>query len=542
MILLIHNKAKLFGGIMKKILLYILVVSTLFLTACKSVLVDAESGLDFDPLDSSVPDSDIVTSDPVMPDVPDIVLEDFSNKQEAEDIQLSGGFAVEKKREGFSGTGYVTGLGNQDAEELSYELDVPQNQHYSISVCVASVDKQNNMLLINDDEIAEIITSGRNIFENIVINNVYIPKGKAKITIKSVTGKTDIDYIEVRNCDDVFKFESSPFSVPVNTNADDATVNVLKFLVANNGKKTVSGQYASVGTNREPELIHKITGKYPAIRGGDMVGYTSDTIRGTDDVAQAIKWAKKGGMISYVWHWEAPSGVSSYYSDLTQFRISDVRTDKPVALKPIDELQKMADDGEISDDLVKLIDDIDTVSQQLSRLQDNGVTVLWRPLHEASGGWFWWGASGKEDYFWLYNLLYERQTNYHKLNNLLWVWNAQDPDWYVSDSRCDIIAADIYGAFQTDVNYVNTYAEMNKISQKKLIAISECDTPPLVDNMLRDKSVWSFFSIWSGQYVMDDFGEYTESYTTMNKLIGIYNHIDTLTLDDLPDFSKKLTL
>lgn len=30
--------------------------------------------------------------------------------------------------------------------------------------------------------------------------------------------------------------------------------------------------------------------------------------------------------------------------------------------------------------------------------------------------------------------LYERFTNYHMLDNLIWVWNAQDPDLIVRDN------------------------------------------------------------------------------------------------------------
>ena len=33
-----------------------------------------------------------------------------------------------------------------------------------------------------------------------------------------------------------------------------------------------------------------------------------------------------------------------------------------------------------------LMDDIDAISEQLARLRDAGVPVIWRPLHEASGG------------------------------------------------------------------------------------------------------------------------------------------------------------
>ena len=196
----------------------------------------------------------------------------------------------------------------------------------------------------------------------------------------------------------------------------------------------------------------------------------------------------------------------------------------------------MQQNGEIDKKLVDLIKDIDTISLHLSRLQDNGVTVLWRPLHEASGKWFWWGADGKEKYFWLWDLLYERQTHYHKLNNLLWVWNAQNEDWYVGDDKCDIISADVYDNNINTSSQANTYSNMANISSKKLIALSECDTPPDINFMLRDKAKWSWFCVWSGDYIMNDFGELVESYTTKKRLIEIYNHINTITLDNLPDF------
>ena len=43
-----------------------------------------------------------------------------------------------------------------------------------------------------------------------------------------------------------------------------------------------------------------------------------------------------------------------------------------------------------------LIKDIDTIAVQLKKLQSAGVPILFRALHEAEGGWFWWGAQGPE--------------------------------------------------------------------------------------------------------------------------------------------------
>ena len=83
-----------------------------------------------------------------------------------------------------------------------------------------------------------------------------------------------------------------------------------------------------------------------------------------------------------------------------------------------------------------LIRDIDAIAEQLKRLQDAGVPVLWRPLHEASGGWFWWGNAGAEAYKELYVLLYDRLTNHHDRGNRK---TTQKPDNIEQDQMADLI-------------------------------------------------------------------------------------------------------
>ncbi len=38
------------------------------------------------------------------------------------------------------------------------------------------------------------------------------------------------------------------------------------------------------------------------------------------------------------------------------------------------------------------IRDIDAIAVQLKRLQNEKIPIIWRPLHEAGGKWFWWGS------------------------------------------------------------------------------------------------------------------------------------------------------
>ena len=74
------------------------------------------------------------------------------------------------------------------------------------------------------------------------------------------------------------------------------------------------------------------------------------------------------------------------------------------------------------------------------------MALLWRPLHEASGKWFWWGAKGAAPCKALWNLMYDRMVNHHGLTNLIWVWNSDgaDYEWYPGDDKVDILARDFY--------------------------------------------------------------------------------------------------
>lgn len=522
---------------MKKFIAVLLSVFTIYFTGC-SRIGKAGSVSDIDTSDSSA-DTSIagVTSVPeVTADVPVVNSVKFSKLIEAETGLASGHVKLTKKRQGYSGQGYMSGFDKSGGNSLEVMAALPSDQHYNITVVVASDAKMNNIITVDGEEAGEFITSGSKKFESITLRNVYITKGLKKIGIKEVTGGIDVDYIYIQNSTDISGMKITPTDKPVNPNADVKTVNTMKYLVNNFGKKIISGQYATPGTNKELDLIYMTTGHYPAIRLGDLAPYT-DNKAGNDikEVETAADWSKRGGMVSYVWHWQAPLDNPDYYTEKTAFDISKAVTKENIADMPLTEIEKLHSDGEISDECLAVVKDIDAVSEKLKYLQSKGVTVLWRPLHEASGGWFWWGAKGADSYKWLWNLLYERQTNYHKLNNLIWVWNAQSPEWYVGDDKCDIISADVYAIKGSQTSSANTFVQLSKISSKKLIALSECASVPSPDLILRDRATWSWFGVWYGEYVMNSDGELSEEYTKKDNLINTYSHEKIITLEQLPD-------
>lgn len=152
-------------------------------------------------------------------------------------------------------------------------------------------------------------------------------------------------------------------------------------------------------------------------------------------IEEAIAFSDRGGIISVLWHWNAPTGLydtdeqpwwSGFYTEATDFNVATALSDTSNA------------------NYTLIVRDIDAIATELLRLQDAGVPVLFRPLHEAEGAWFWWGAQGPEACKKLYALLYDRLTNVHGLNNLIWIWNSIDEDWYPGADTVDIVSADVY--------------------------------------------------------------------------------------------------
>ncbi len=100
--------------------------------------------------------------------------------------------------------------------------------------------------------------------------------------------------------------------------------------------------------------------------------------------------------------------------------------------------------------------ELDQVAADLQPLQDAGVVVLFRPLHEMNGDWFWWGVQGGDPansakaYRALWRNMFNYLTKVKKLDNLLWVFSPSgsapaDPrSFYPGNDVVDVIGLDDY--------------------------------------------------------------------------------------------------
>ena len=452
------------------------------------------------------------------------------------EAEAASGITVNNSVEGFSGTGYAE---ITDNTKFSLTADIPSSQYYKLTVRHRADGHKENPLMFNGTKAMNIYSEAGG-WQESTVNGIYLEKGKNEITLGDGWSYFSLDSIKIENgeplSDELYENTAETLSNPY---ANLKTQNIYQYLKAVYGKRTLAGQCTNYGTNTETDALYKGYGKYPAVRTFDFIYDSINNCNGdpqAKDVDLAIEWDKEGGLVVFDWHWHAPCHEAQFYTDKTSFRLSDAVTETDLAALSADKVQKLYDTGKISEEALWIIKDIDNISALMQRMEDENVTVMWRPLHEASGGWFWWGASGAEDYKWLWKLMYRRMTDYHQLDNLIWVWNGQSADWYPGDEYCDICAIDIYNQAHDYGASPDVFAEVSGWADNgKLVAMSECATMPDPELIARDNAYWLWFAVWNWDYiVLLGTTHLSDEYTSFDMMEKVYNSEYIITRDELP--------
>jgi mannan endo-1,4-beta-mannosidase len=319
---------------------------------------------------------------------------------------------------------------------------------------------------------------------------------------------------------------ASSRDAPVAPGAAPEAVALLEFLHRVSGKWILAGQQETVdwfGADNAPEFpyVSATTGREPAVRGFDFM-FTSDSRNTHQRIAERIiAWGRRGGIATACFHWFAgPAGV--YEGRPRQaFYTADTDFDLSLALTP----------GTAAHE--EFVREMDVVAAELGRVRDAGVPVIWRPFHECDGGWFWWGAKGPAVFKQAWRFMFERFTQVHGLNNLLWCYNPTETAgaheaWYPGDEYVDIVSLDVYPAAGTRPTYASDSARFAGLTGgRKPVALSENGAIPDPDELFADGARWSWFCTWNGFFTTDGV------VNPADFLIRVYNHPRVLTLDEL---------
>ena len=301
--------------------------------------------------------------------------------------------------------------------------------------------------------------------------------------------------------------------VPVNGNASKEARNLLTYINNLEGD-ILSGQHCySHETDRFYDRV------YPAIWGTDFYWSNGEVDPGFKIVKEVIRKHEQGAIITLMWHVGRPTDEAPFgWKESVQNKISD--TDWAALVTPGTAVHK------------SWLEQVDSLAEHLKEIQKYKIPILWRPFHEMNGVWFWWcNKKGEDGFIKLWKLFYERLTEYHKIDNLIWVWNANAPrdipedeafdyiDFYPGHEYVDILATDVYHFDYEQKDY----ERLLKLAEGKPIALGEVGELPKT-NILKVQPKWSWFMVWSG---------WLETANTEERVKEVYKYPKTLTKDEI---------
>lgn len=454
----------------------------------------------------------------------------FSKTYEAENGKLSNDMSVISDSNASGGKS--VGKFENDRSYCQISITVPADAVYDIVIRSKAIGGSKENDIYADGKKVGTFTSENNKFSDYTVSAVSLTKGDHNIRIIKSWGWIELDKITVKTGAKISNSTYNVTSSLVNRNATANTKKLYSFLKDSYGKYVITGQQCDGGINgNEFKAIKNLTGDYPALLGLDMMDYTpSRTAFGASSsaVEKAIEFANKGGIVTFCWHWNAPTEYlnstannsdgwwGGFYTKSSKFDIAKVMNGQDAKGK-------------------KLLDrDIKEIAKQLKRLEKAGVPVIWRPLHEASGGWFWWGAKGSDAYKKLWKYLYNELTNTYGCNNLIWVYNGQSADWYPGDEYVDIVGEDIYPGNHVYDPQVSRFKQAISYGSKtKITALTENGCIFDIDSAVSINALWSWFMTWGGEFTVNG-SNYSEKYTEKSVIKKMYASKYSLTLGSLP--------
>ncbi|MDE6797786.1 MAG: beta-mannosidase [Ruminococcus sp.] len=459
----------------------------------------------------------------------------------------------------YSGEGFTYLTGGA----LSFTVAVPSDGMYQISARVAQILDENSRMQtisVNGSEYSKSVPYADK-WTDFDFGIVRLKEGINKIEFLNKYGYMAIDNVTVSVAEK--KDYSLATSETCDVNATPETKSLMKYLKSIYGKHTLAGQQEIYGGGHsgnyewENEFLEKLTGKVPAIRGLDFMNY--NPLYGWDDgsTERAIAWVKeRNGILTASWHINVPI-------DFDNYELGDELDWKKCTYQNYQASGSTFNTANVLDEDSKerayFEEAMKMLAEQLQKLQDENIPIIFRPLHEAQGNegnygdgtsWFWWGDRGAEVYKELWKLLYTTLTEKYELHNIIWEFNSYDYSnshtWYPGDEYVDIVAYDKYNveynrgdgnssgpnllAISGKFDYL-----FNLTKGKKMVAMAENDTVPAMDNMLIEDANWLYFCPWYDGGEDGGTAFLGEAYQDHEELKKMYQSEYCITLDELPE-------
>lgn len=225
--------------------------------------------------------------------------------------------------------------------------------------------------------------------------------------------------------------------------------------------------------------VKEVCGDYPAVMGFDLGDLELGKDKNLDGVPfirmrkEIVRQHERGGIVTLSWHTNNPvTGKSAW----------DFEGDAVKQILP---------GGKFNKKLNSWLTMVSNFINSLKTADGKKVPVIFRPWHEMSGGWFWWGEGRctTEQYKKLYRYTHDFMMR-RGCSNIVWAYSPNLADqtetvehyekYYPGDDVVDLIGIDIYqraehsnaqyqGWLRSELDVVKKVGE----NRKKLIALTE---------------------------------------------------------------------
>ena len=188
--------------------------------------------------------------------------------------------------------------------------------------------------------------------------------------------------------------------------------------------------------------IRDVCGRHPAVLGLDLGGIEIQDAENLDgnpfDMMKeaAVRHHERGGIVTFSWHPRNPlTGGDSW----------DVSSAEVVA--------SVLEGGEKHEMFMGWLSACADFLGSLKDAEGNLIPVIFRPWHEHTGSWFWWGRDlcTTEQYVGLWEMTYRYMALERGLDNLVWAYSpGAGPDAagymerYPGDDVVDLLGLDCY--------------------------------------------------------------------------------------------------
>lgn len=251
----------------------------------------------------------------------------------------------------------------------------------------------------------------------------------------------------------------------------------------------------SVNANASLGDVYDVTGSVSGVFGIDTLALAGSEAGGTDaasalrnSVEYSKKAAQNGAIVSLSAHMPnfTNSKIKKNDDGSYDFFNCDFSESKDLSN---DSLKTILPGGENNEVYNAYLDIIADYANQLAK---DKIPVMFRPLHENTGSWFWWGSTNSEE---SYKSLYRYTRDYLEskgVHNMLYVYSPCGPvsseedfmSRYPGDEYVDVLGFDYYADYTygqaADESYFenldSTCQVVSKIADEhnKIAGISEC--------------------------------------------------------------------